>query len=485
MNNRFEPFIAGKPISLSKTYFPVVSFFDSHYEIQIPDLGILDAKTSISKTKSSCQKVAVLTFEDRKKILEQASQKLVFSKEEVESCVKLLGMPISLVTKYLDDIKTIFEIIPQLIEKRVGIKNGKISGFPIAGQDDMLKILHPIDGFVYVVTPGNDPRVTGFVVAWLVSLGLPGIFKSSKTDFPIARKILQTIVDAGYPKEALSLMSWDTSNVSKQKLHFEIVDASNAVWAFGDNDTVSSILRWQILEDGSKIDHFSDKLVIKHTNGRSAAVCSPSSDIKKMINLIVESSINWPIGCNSLKAIFDASGKNSELLDILTDKFIEIGKYTGDPMDKRTKIGNVSKEVLSLVSKRADSLSSLGQLEKVSGEFLSENQSTPLLFKTLDPFSEFLSTEFSCYLLTVKKCPTYSDAVRELNLSAGENKRLATIVFSEDEKDLFREYIHSHHIKHMRHSTELDIMFHEGNDYLHLLTRPQIHRITGSKTKSI
>jgi hypothetical protein len=173
------------------------------------------------------------------------------------------------------------------------------------------------------------------------------------------------------------------------------------------------------------------------------------------------------------------------MLDSISDKFIEMRKFVGDPMNKKTKIGTVSKDVLGLVSKRIDSLKSLGQLEQVCGEFISECQSSPLLLKTLDPFSEFLSTEFSCYLLTVKKCPNYATAVREMNLSAGENKRLATIVFSEDERDLFCDYIHSHHIKHMRHSTELDIMFHEGNDYLHLLTRPQIHRINGFKTKSI
>ncbi|MDP2666337.1 MAG: aldehyde dehydrogenase family protein [Candidatus Diapherotrites archaeon] len=473
MRLKFENLIGGSSISLTKAYFPIQSFYDPGFVIEVPNAGVLDAKTAISKARSSTATLAQMPFEERSNILYEASRKIKFTDDEIESWVKLSGMPITAVKDQLNEVEKIFKIIPDLIRKRIGINNGKIGRNPIEGHP-MFKYMHPISGYVYVVTPGNDPRVTSFVAAWLISLGLPGIFKPSKTDFPIASKTIQTLIQCGYPKEALHVVNWDTNNQSKGKIHFDLVDSSSAIWAFGDNGVVENLLRWEINGD-HKVDHFSDKIVLKHTTGRTASICASSADIRKTVDLAVESSLTWPIGCNALKSIFDASGKNSELMPLLIEKFESYGKWVGDPMNKKTKVGNVNPEILSMVGKRCNELSSLNQLQKFSGDFLSESQSSPLLFKTNDIFSEFLSTEFSCYLLTVKQSENYSSAVNELNMSAGKNHRLVTVVYTEDESEVLKEYLHAHHIKRMKHSTELDIMFHEGNDYLHQLTRPQIH----------
>ena len=200
----FTNLIGGKEIVLSGETFPVKSTFYEEYLTKAPNSNIFDIKTAISKAKSSIVELSKLRFENRMSILKAVAKKFHTDSADLEYVVKMTGMPISNVEEKVDEIKELITTVPDYITKRFQIIHGKI-GTHIFRNLDMLEIFEPVDGFVYVVTPGNDIRIVPFVVSWLVTVGIPGIIKVSKNDLVISQKIVKATIDSGYPESALNI----------------------------------------------------------------------------------------------------------------------------------------------------------------------------------------------------------------------------------------------------------------------------------------
>lgn len=463
----FSNLVNGKETANGK-FFDVNSPFYPDYSTRVHSTDALELAAAISKAREAESACNSLDFEERYEILKTVSKKIKFGKDALEYAVKMTGMPISSVEKKIDDIKNIFVAVPGMLLKRIGVMHGKLARH-VMPDSDILKILHPIEGFVYAVTPGNDPRVSAFVSAWLVSLGIPCILKASRNDLMVSHLVAKKIIEAGYPASGLSVMCWDSS---ESRLNFNAVDAASAIWAFGNDITVDNLLRFE----GEK-DHFSGKIVLRHATGRSAAICDKTIDYKKTADIITESSLDWPIGCNSLKAVFDANDMHDELVACLKENFEKLESKTGDPMKKTTKVGYTDPKILSRLFKYTGDQKLFGSIQVICGKHVSDIQATPLLVKSKNHYTDFVSSEISAYVLGIKKCESFEDAIKETNESAGNAKRLAVSVFSGDESKVLRSHIRAHHIKRLRPTTELDVLFHEGNDYLHKLTVPQIHRV--------
>lgn len=474
----FTNLIGGKKIVLSGETFPVKSTFYEEYLTKVPNSNIFDIKTAISKSKSSISELSKLKFENRMDILKAAAKKFRTDSADLEYVVKMTGMPISNVEEKVDEIKELIATVPDYITKRFQIIHGKI-GAHIFRNLDMLEIFEPVDGFVYVVTPGNDIRIVPFVVSWLVTVGIPGIIKVSKNDLVISQKIVKATIDSGYPEPALNIVCWDTSNEARNRLNFGLTDASKIVWAYGDDNTVDNLLRFEHIQNNGfsyKIDHFSDKTVIRHASGRAAMVCDTTIDLEKAADIIISSTLDWPIGCNALKAVFDSNSRHEELLEMVRERFETISKYVDDPMKSSTKIGYINPNVINYVFQRAETLNKLGLVDIKHGEVRNNMQASPLLTVTKDKNSEFLSSEFSMYTLSIKKCESYDEAIKEVNETGGTNKRLVISILSHHQADVLKKNLNSHHVKVFRKTTEVDVLFHEGNDYIRKLTLPQVHR---------
>lgn len=463
---------------LSGERFDVRSKFYNDYLTKVPNSNIFDIKMAISKAKTAITELSELTFEDRLNILKTVSKKFSADSKDLEYAVKMIGMPISSIEEKISDVKKFITTVPDFIAKRFQITHGKI-GSRIFDDSNMLEILEPLDGFVYAVTPGNDIRVVPFVIVWLVTLGMSGTIKVSKNDLVISQKIAKMIIDSGYPASALNILCWDTSDEHRNRLNFDLIDASKVVWAYGDDSTVDNLLRFEHIQNNGftyKTDHFSDKVVIRHASGRAAVVCDTNIDIEKAANIIVSSALDWPIGCMALKAVFDSNSKHEDLLNIIKEKFEVVSKHIGDPMKSSTKIGYIDPNIISHVFQRAKSLKELGLVELIHGETYSDIQASPLLTVTKDKNSEFLSTEFSLYIASIKKCESYDEAIKEVNETGGRNKRLVISILSHHPADVLKKNLNSHHVKVFQKTTEVDLLFHEGNDYVRKLTLPQIHR---------
>ena len=474
-----DNYIGGKDLLFSGQRFEVNSPFYSDCNTLLPNSSLFEIKSAIfnaTKAVSDCRK---LDFDDREKILSDASKKLKFNSMSLEYTVKMTGMPIHYVKYKLDDIISELSAVPKLIRMRLGMSSSRLNNF-VAKGTDLYAVLNPVDGFIYAVTPGNDPRTVPFVAAWSVALGIPAIIKPSKNDFLISKQVVKAIVDSGYPAGGLNIIGWDTSQDESSKKNFALVDSASVVWAFGDDKTVDNVLRFEVNENKNIIDHFSGKIILRHASGRGAGVYEMTDDLKKNANIIVESAYEWPISCNSLKALFVTSTNYDELISNvreITQK--NFSNYVGDPMQPKTRVGYVSTSLLKYVNSRFESLNSLNLIKQVLPyKQISPNQTTPMLFELDNINSEFFSREYSLYLLSIKKSESFENAVKDVNESSGPQKRIAVSVISDDEEKVLGTYFHAHHVKRLRHSTELDVLYHEGNDYLYRLMIPQIHRVT-------
>lgn len=476
--------VAGKPSLLSGKRFETPSSFYEDYSFLAADCGLFDVKRAVSKATHAIRECQSLSFETREEILCAASKKFDWqNKKFSEYVVKMTGMPIHFVTQHLKEASETLNAVPSLVRQRLGISNGRLHQRPVQGMD-FYTIFHPLSGVIYAVTPGNDPRAVPFVAAWCATLGIPCVIKPSKNDLLVSRAIVKTIIDCGYPAAGLNLVSWDTTKEDSQAKNFALVDSAKAVWAFGEDATVDGLLRFHKNDD--KLDHFSGKTILRHAAGRSAAVCDQHADLDKTAKIIVESSFNWPISCNATKAVFDASGKHEELvakIKQITEK--EFTKFIGDPMKESTRVGFVEAKLLAHAVKRVNELKKFSLIkELVQLKQISSHQIAPILLETHDNRSEFLSKEHSLYVLCLKSSKTFQEAVDEANGSSEENKRISVSVFCDDENKVLNTYLHAHHVKRSRHSTELDVLYHEGNDYLNKLTLPQVHRVVKNKTNN-
>ena len=133
--------IGGREIGLGETFTVRSEFYEDYYTI-VTDSNLFDIKMAVSKAKTAGMECNKMPFGERKKILHEAARKIAFSKKELEYVVKYTGMPLKQVKRQVEEIKTTLKIIPDLVEKRIGVLYGRIGRKPVEGQD-FFKFLNP------------------------------------------------------------------------------------------------------------------------------------------------------------------------------------------------------------------------------------------------------------------------------------------------------------------------------------------------------
>ncbi|MBI4053430.1 MAG: aldehyde dehydrogenase [Candidatus Diapherotrites archaeon] len=521
MENKFDNIIGGKQLTLSGKYFTAVSPFYEDFQYSIADSNFADISVAISKAKLAVEECEKLKFEDRQEILTKAAKTIKFSDKEKKSVVKMTGMPIKYISKYLEEIPQLLENLPTIGVNRYGVINGIIAR-DLYEKETFHKIefRHPVNGFVYAITPSNDPRTTTLVSTILTILGIPGIIKPSKFDCVPATKVITAIINAGYPQNALNVIYFDSENKLSNTHNFKLCDAAKVIWPFGDDKTVDQLLRLEhrkmlnlqkimtnenninqklvkkvldmlnkstddaqeYIEDQT-IDHFASKIVLRHASGRCAGIVDSDFEPKKAVDLILESSMTYPIGCNSMKALFVTEKAFLPIIELLKSKFAELENKTGDPLDEKTEIGLINKGTIDYMSKRINELTLSGLTQTIAGgKKLSDTQVTPRLVTTKDIHSELLINEIPAYILAIKKSETFEDAVREANIAAKESNKLAISIFTNNHEHM-KAKLKAHHLKINHPTTDVDGIIHEGNDYIMQLTKPHVVHIQKSELK--
>lgn len=508
---KVDNLIGGQLTNLSKKYFTVESQFYKNFKMFVADSSGLDISIALSKVKQSWDDCQTLSFDQRVKIIEDAAKSLKISEHEIESIVKLVGIPKTYISERVYQIPEVMRSFWKTISKRYGFKYGKI-GLDFSENDEFHKIEFriPRKGFVYAITPGNDPRATAVVATTLVLLGIPGIIKPSKTDNIIPLKVVKAIIDAGYPKNGLSVLFFDSENPKSKEQNFKICDEATAIWPYGDDETIDNLLRiekhrmlnidelikdqkisdspsnilkalTELYDDENTvdkyistqtIDHFASKLVLRHASGRCAGILDSNFDVDLAVKLVIESSMRYPIGCNSMKSLFVVESIFEKFTQKLNKEFVKLDKHVGNPLDSKTEIGYTDKKTAQFLEKRMDELKRLQLITIIhDGEKISPIQFTPFLVSTKDVNSELLLNEIPGYILCLTKVKSFEDGVSQINQITKDNPKLVVSYFTNDPNHM-KLYTNAHHLKINYLTTDIDGIVHEGNDYIMQLTRP-------------
>ncbi len=518
---RVNNIIGGASVNLSGKYFKVRSQFYKDFEIEVPDAEYIDISIAISKVKQSWDISQALSFKERVNIVNKASKNLKFSKSEIESVVKLIGMPVKYVEEQIYQIPKIMANSWKLISSRYGFKYEKI-GLDFIENDIFHKIEFRIakKGFIYAITPGNDPRITGLITTIMVLLGIPGIIKPSKTDNIIPQKVVNAFIDAGYPKNSLAVIFFNSEKENAKELNFKICDDADIIWPFGDDDTINNLIRLEKKEmldidrftkdknvnpktefpkflnelqkmknlDGylvdQMIDHFSSKTILSHRSGKCTCILDKNFDLDKAVSIILDSAFRYPIGCNAMKSVFIVNSVFDEFVSLLLKKLNEIERSIGDPLKSTTKIGYIDNKTLTYLKNRLNELKRLQLITLIhGGKFISETQATPILVSTNDINSELLINEIPAYILCLTKIDSFAEGVEKINNIAKNNPKLA-VSYLTTNTDHMKMYVNAHHLKINYLTTDIDGIIHEGNDYIMQLTRPYVVHIHKDQLKT-
>lgn len=450
---KFSNLIGGYEFSLMGEDFEAKSpFYD--YKIQITNASEMDVDAAVKYALESQTKLRQLGYTGRRDILKRASENINFDDFEIEHATRMMGMPIKRIKQYADEVPIMLSKYSDSLESRTQVVNGNISRvFTDVGY---IEIKDALEGFGYSIVPSNDPRALAFVFSVFGTLGIPAVLKISKNELPIAHKIAKTVIEAGYPAEALNLLCWNTEDhVRARQLHFYVSSYDPTFFIpFGNDDTVDEQLRYEersFIRPGILAKHIGrtldeklineitevekiDRLrgnVFRHTSGNCAVIVDGFSD--RAVELTGYSAFEYPISCKSAKSAYFIGNKR----DFETFKR-ELSEYAnnlvvGDPLSRRTDVGFVDGKTLSSILQTIQELRVLGQAEVVyGGEVVRPNQATPLIVSVDDLNSPLLTKENSIYILTLKRVDSLEQAVDECNLY-GRKQRLAVSVISDRE----------------------------------------------------
>ncbi len=506
---KIDNFIGGEGLNLSKKYFELENEFFEDFKVEIANSSSLDISIAISNAKKSFEECQNIKISERINIIKKVSNSIKFTDDEILNIVKIIGMPKKYIYLQIKQIKEIFTEFPKLILDKYGFKYNEI-GIDFLENKNTHKIEFriPKKGFVYAITPGNDLRITAIIIMILVLLGIPCIIKPSKKDCIIPNKLIEKVVEYGYPKNGISTIYFDSEKSESKVKNFKICDEASIIWVFGDENTVDNLLRLEkhkvidvekleqdnflknIQLDVNKlnnslqnyvseqiIDHFNSKIILRHGSGRCSGVLDENYDLESATKMILKSSLTYPIGCNSMKSLYIVGSSYEKMVKILEKEFKNLDKKTSTPINNRTEIGYIDEKTINFLEKRLKELETMGLIKIIhGGKKINKTQMTPLLISTNDLNSELLINEISAYLLCIIKVNSFEEAILQINSITKNNPKLAVSYFTNNFKHA-KMYVNAHHIKINSPTIDIDGIIHEGNDYINQLTRPYIVQI--------
>ena len=452
--------IAGRRIFRDK--FVGFSPYYEGYQYSIANASSLD----ISRAIGLARKAEIPSFLERADYLERAADLFSYSQPHLEHTVRMTGMPIRVVRRLLDQIPQWLRQVSLSARTRYP---GLFAGNLAEELDSRAyKLLITPSGFAYAATPGNDPRASALAAANLAIAGIPFILAPSPKD-AIAPLVVEALLRAGFSPNSAQVLYFNRQTGAKDK-HMQLVDASSILWTFGPDISVDALLRYETSETQiNPIDHFEDKLVLRHNSGNCASILS--GELNDSVFDLLSQSLDFPLGCMTVKTLLlmhspeNTIARLREWLDAL---------QVGDPLEEVTEVGYIHPKNLDylekLLHKHALRLASYG------GERLSPQQARPVLIVPNQEIPEIFAQEIPAYLLSAYIASSIEDAVNILNRHTPKEPRLSVALWNFPEKHRVEALrgLKAHTVLGDKPTSYVLPYFHEGNDYLHILAQDRL-----------
>ena len=471
--------------------FVVASPFYAGYSRQVSNAGPLDVAAAIGCARQAQPG----SPNDRKEMLYRAASAFSYSDAELEQTVRMTGMPIQQVKAMYAEIPAWLRAAPQILARRFPAyqeQNAFIDSLQAGAADRLLK---PVSGFCYAVTPGNDPRACALLVANLGYLGIPFILRASSKD-AAALPLLRALLNGGFDPNFCSLLFFEPGPVSP--LHYRLLDACSVAWTFGPRWWVDSRLRYEsrgrrawvsipqvgdasdvsrllhsvdasmVQVEDDRQDHFEGKIVLRHESTNCAAIACGSLD--EELKATLYQAIAYPLGCTATKSVMVIDGNDwlADAVDWLA------GLAVGDPLDPKTEIGYIDPKNLDALQRLAHA--NRLRLQVFGGERLSDIQARPMLVASREDVPDFFAQEIPAYVLAVHDCPSVESAVERINQYTPDHPRLAVSLHKLPPQTIpwASSQLNAHAVLVDQPTTRMLPVFHEGNDYAARLLVPRM-----------
>lgn len=492
--------IAGKEIE--RNPFQCVSPFYPDYTYQVANAGPLDVASAIGAARQADRR----SLADRAGWLRRAAAAFTYDRSDLEHTVRLTGVPVSQVARLAAEIPHILRQVPACLAGRftsLGAEKPHQAEIVAQGR---YRVLVPVEGFCYAITPGNDPRAAALVAANLGYLGLPFVLRASIRD-GLAPLVIRALIAGGFDPRFCNLIYSDRSDPLAGELHLRLVDASQVIWTFGPAAAVDQNLRYEqtgqrayldlagldvdsnqlpalaetlaglgaqemqkrLRLEAEQRDHFAGKLVLRHASATCAAVVQGALD--EPVRQLLSASLGFPSACTAARAIMVVQGERwvEEAAGFLA------GLVPGDPLDPATQVGYVDPRCIDYLEAvvRQNRL----RVTTYGGERLSPIQAAPLLVVCREETPDFLTQEIPAGLLALREFNRLAEAVAELDRHAPEGENRLAVSFYNVPKDQLARVIfavRAHTLLVDRPTTTLIPYFHEGNDYASLLAEDRL-----------
>lgn len=295
----------------------------------ISQANLEDVEKAVKSARNSFNKVKLSPYQ-RYEILLKTSQLLLERKEEIAEILCLeVGKPIGDSRVEVERAAQTFEIAAEEA-KRIHGEMVPVEATP-GSENRMAFTMRVPVGVVCAITPFNVPlNLIAHKVAPAIAAGNTVVLKPTQETPIVAAKLVEALLEAGFPKEHINLVYGSGSVIGEALLQNQDIN----FYSFTGSPAVGERLRKVIGLRKCTLELGSNSAVIVHED---------APDIKKAAVLCAQRSYsNAGQVCISVQRIFVHENIYEQFLN-------EMKSYTeslvvGDPMDERTNIGPMISE---------------------------------------------------------------------------------------------------------------------------------------------
>jgi acyl-CoA reductase-like NAD-dependent aldehyde dehydrogenase len=449
MDLQIENFIAGE--SSSGERVEVKSEYYDGLSFSIPVSGEGDLQRALQATEEARGLLKSLPWEEREEMIRKALRSLDLQ-EENRLTTQMTGYPIRLLRRSWDRFRENYLLF---LDSEVADMGPLRSPLP----EGMLERRWKPRPLAFLLLPDNVEIITPWTVFTAALTGCPLLLKPGSTLPWTPLRILEALLEAGYPPQALNLLFLRGPSGASllRKAISETLNREGTFIGFGSNSTLQ-----HLLGGGTPLaaEALQRGRFFFFGSGGSRCVVTRSADLETAAEALIDSLLLPPSSCLSPKVCYVEAEVFEEFSDLLSGRIGEL--RVGDPLEERTEIGFVESRALEEGDRLIRYTEAFGA-ERLRGRRIGAHQMEPYLLKGIPEDFDLLEREnYPLYLLSLVP---YSSRKELLRRSGKSGKSLVTSLFTRDPwEGVGAEEWKTYHL-HINRGTQTSLFTgHQGTD---------------------
>lgn len=398
MLKNYPLFIGGEWIEKQDTY-DIVNPFNDEIIALLSKPDRTDIELAVSSAEKGFSKVKNLHVYERVEILEETCRILERDSNEI---AHFISLEVGKAFKYsLIETQRVVNIFKFAAEEAKRLHGETVSMDVVRGFENKIAFYTRVPvGIIAAITPFNFPiNLPAHKIAPAIAAGNSIVFKPSVNGSITAHYLVNALIEAGLPKEAINLLHGDKDTgeaiVANESIRMVSFTGSHKV---GRDIMMKGGLKKYTMELGSN----------------SALIIDKSADIIKAAEKAVTGSFyNSGQVCISLQRIYVHKDVEKDFIEHFIKETKKI--KAGNPVDEDTDIGPViNPEAKQRIADWVAEAVKEGAKIELGGDF-NGNIMSPTIFSNVDPDMKISCLEVFAPIVSVVGFNEISEAVRLVN----------------------------------------------------------------------